>query len=158
MAMTDSLAAQEALRDFYWRSQRVLDRVSAAHGASTARMRLMTQIASEGSVRFVDLVEAFGFAPRTITDAVDALESDGLVERKPDPVDRRAKRISLTAAGESILTTVKPVQRKFCDRLFEVLTDKEREQFTALLGRLNRRLQELEESIEKDSVSGNESK
>ena len=32
-------------------SQRLLDRDSAANGASTARMRLMTQIASEGSVR-----------------------------------------------------------------------------------------------------------
>lgn len=156
MAMTDFVTAQEALRDFYWRSQRLLDRVSAAHGASTARMRLMAQIASEGPVRFVDLVEAFGFAPRTITDAVDALEADGLLERKPDPVDRRAKRISLTAAGEVMLKTVRPVQRKFCDQLFEVLTDKEREQFTALLGRLNQRLNELEESIEKDSVSGKE--
>jgi len=147
MAMTDFSAIQEALGDFYWRSQRLLDRISSAHGASTARMRLMTQIASEGSVRFVDLVEAFGFAPRTITDAVDALEADGLVERRPDPADRRAKRISLTAAGEAMLETVKPVQRKFCDELFDALSDQEREQFTVLLGRLNGRLQELEMSL-----------
>jgi DNA-binding MarR family transcriptional regulator len=64
-------------------------------------MRLTTQIALEGSARFVDWVEALGYAPRTITDAVDALEADAPVERRPDPVDRRAKRISLTPAGEA---------------------------------------------------------
>jgi DNA-binding MarR family transcriptional regulator len=71
-------------------------------------------------------------------------------------VDRRAKRISLTTAGEAVLDTVRPVRRKLCDQLFEVLTDKEQEQFTALLARLNQRLQELEKSIEKDSASGSE--
>src|ERR1700754_202509 len=117
MAMTSFSAAQEALRDFYLRSQRVLDKVSTSHGASIARLRLMTQIASEGSARFVDLVEAFGYAPRTITDAVDALEADALIERRPDPVDRRAKRISLTAAGEAVLKAAGPAQQQFCEQL-----------------------------------------
>src|SRR6266404_7086172 len=56
--------AQEALRDFYLRTQRMMDRLSAVHGTSPARLRLMMHIASQGSARFVDLVEAFGFARR----------------------------------------------------------------------------------------------
>jgi hypothetical protein len=59
-----------------------------------------------------------------------ATPADGLVERRPDPVNRRVKRIYLTTAGESVLNTFEPVQRQFCEQLFEVLNDREREQFT----------------------------
>jgi len=146
-------SAQEALRDFYLRTQRMMDRLSAAHGTSSGRLRLMMHIASRGSARFVDLVEAFGFAPRTITDAVDALEEDGFVERRPDAVDRRVKRISLTPAGEAVLKAIEPVRQQFSDRLFGALDQQEREQLTTLLGRLNQRLQELEEDFQESRHS-----
>jgi hypothetical protein len=41
-------------------------------------------------------------------------------------------------------STVEPIQQNFSHRLFDALTDTECEQFTELLGRLNRRLRELE--------------
>lgn len=145
--------AQEALRDFYLRTQRMMDRLSAAHGTSFARLRLMMHIASEGSARFVDLVEAFGFAPRTITDAIDALEANGLVQRRPDAVDRRVKRISLTPAGEAVLEAIEPVRQQFSDQLFGALGDQEREQLTTLLGRLNQRLLKLEEDFQEQTDS-----
>jgi DNA-binding MarR family transcriptional regulator len=148
MAMTNHTSTQEALRDFHLQTQRPLDRLAGEHGASLARIRLLSQIASEGSVRFVDLLEAFGQAPRTITEAIDALEADGLAERRPDPTDRRAKRISLTPAGEAMLQRVQPLQRQFCEELFQVLSDEESAQFSALLGRLNHKLRELGGRIE----------
>jgi DNA-binding MarR family transcriptional regulator len=145
--------AQEALRNFYLRTQRMMDRLSAVHGTSSARLRVMMHIASQGSARFVDLVEAFGFAPRTITDAIDALEMDGLVERRPDAVDRRVKRISLTPAGEAVLKAIEPVRQQFIDQLFGALGEQEREQLTTFLGRLNQRLQELEEDFQEQTHS-----
>lgn len=154
--MIERSRIQEAMRDFYVRSQRLLDRISAAHGASSARLRLMMHIASRGSVRSADLIEVFGFAPRTVTEAIDSLEADGLAERRPDPLDRRAKRIFLTAAGDAVLKAIDPIRQKFADHLFAALNDQEQEQLTALVSRLNLCLQELEENIEEFSASANE--
>ncbi|MFN3727652.1 MAG: MarR family winged helix-turn-helix transcriptional regulator [Allosphingosinicella sp.] len=37
---------------------------------------------------------------------IDRLENNGYVVRKPDPVDRRAKRIELTASGAELLAAI----------------------------------------------------
>ncbi len=37
-----------------------------------------------------------------VTDLVDRLEAQGLIERRPDPNDRRVKLIALTPAGEEM--------------------------------------------------------
>src|ERR1043165_4468386 len=42
---------------------------------------------------------------RTVmTYLIDALEADGLVERRPDPADRRARRVVATERGRTVLT------------------------------------------------------
>lgn len=140
----DYTQAAEALRDFYLRSHRALDRLMAAQGASLARFKMMIFIKRNDKVRSADLAEAFGFAPRTITEAVDGLERDGLVERVMDSADRRVKYISLTELGKKVLCSSEPIRERFGDQLFEVLNKQEIGQLTQLLGRLNARLQELE--------------
>jgi DNA-binding MarR family transcriptional regulator len=46
-----------------------------------------------------DLADQMGYDASYITGIVDRLEARGLVERTPDPVDRRVKRLVVTAAG-----------------------------------------------------------
>lgn len=47
------------------------------------------------------LAERIGVDRTVMTHLIDDLEGDGLVERKPDPADRRARRIELTPKGRS---------------------------------------------------------
>ncbi|MFJ3047184.1 MarR family winged helix-turn-helix transcriptional regulator [Herbaspirillum chlorophenolicum] len=143
----DYTEAAEALRDFYLRSHRTLDKLMAAQGASFARTKIMAVIQRSGKVRSTDLAGAFGFAPRTITEAVDGLERDGLVERVVDPADRRVKQISLTPLGEEVLCASEPARKRFGQQLFEVLDKKETAQLAQLLGKLNSRLGELEQEL-----------
>jgi len=147
---SENAAAAEALRDFYQTSQRTLNRLMSAQGASFAKTKMMIFIDRQGKVRSADLVEAFGFAPRTITEAVDAMEKDGLVERVADASDRRVKHISLTAAGVAVLRLSEPIRKRFGDQLFEVLTAAEKQQLAQLVGRLNVRLHEIENDIAGD--------
>ncbi len=137
-----------ALRDFYLRSQRVLDKVLAEQGISWARLRLIYCIRLQGSVRSVDLMRVFGYAPRTITEALDALERDGLVERVPDPVDRRAKNISLTPAGEALCKSAEPIRRQLGVEVCGVLDAQEQRVLQEMLTRMTQRLATIEQAME----------
>ncbi|WP_454885329.1 MarR family winged helix-turn-helix transcriptional regulator [Sphingomonas oryzagri] len=142
MSARDNLA--ESLREFYIRSHRVMDRLMRSHGASLARTKLLLYISRLRQPRSTDIAEAFGFAPRTVTEAIDALEREGLVRREADPNDRRAKRIVMTADGQNAIDASEPVRRELIDRLYNALSEEEAEQLAALLGRLIDRLGEIE--------------
>ena len=49
----------------------------------------------------LSLAQAIGYDKSRLIGLLDELESAGLLTREPDPKDRRAKVISLTAAGRS---------------------------------------------------------
>jgi len=114
-------------------------------GASVARLKLLSFIQRAGSVRSADVVEAFRYAPRTVTEALDALERDGLVRRAPDPLDRRAKRITLTPAGLSVLEEAAPHLRAIMERIFDTVDVEEEAELLRLLQLLDARLIALEE-------------
>ncbi|MBP0596534.1 MarR family transcriptional regulator [Herbaspirillum sp. LeCh32-8] len=143
----DYTEAADALRNFYLRSHRALDKLLAAQGASFSRTKLMAYIGNNAPVRSTDLAEAFGFAPRTVTEAVDGMERDGLVERVADPADRRVKQISLTELGKEVLCSTEPARKRFGERLFDALDQEETYQLALLLNKLNGRLAELEEEL-----------
>lgn len=133
----------DTMRDFAMRVGRLMNDVMRTHGASLAQMKLLNYIQREKSVRSTDISYAFAQAPRTVTEAVDALERDGLVRRDPDPSDRRAKLISLTPAGEAVIQDVEPSKQAMTKKMFEILEPEEEAQLLALLDKLNGRLAEL---------------
>ncbi|MBA2932617.1 MarR family transcriptional regulator [Sphingomonas sp. CGMCC 1.13654] len=135
--------AGDAMRDFYQRSHRLIDRIMTAQGASFARARILKLVSLSGSLRSIDLASSFGYAPRTVTEAIDALERDGLVRRDPDPEDRRAKRISLTPAGEKAVEAAEGSRLEYMQSVFGVLSAEECDEIVRVVGKLNARLLEL---------------
>lgn len=61
---------------------------------------VMEQLDFNDGQRLTDLAEGAGMAPQSIGELVDQLEELGYVERRPDPDDRRAKRIYRTEKGK----------------------------------------------------------
>lgn len=57
---------------------------------------VMEQLDYRDGMRLTDLAKGAGMAPQSIGELVDQLEELGMVERRPDPDDRRAKRVYLT--------------------------------------------------------------
>lgn len=61
---------------------------------------------SEGACRNqATIAMRLGIDRTVMTYLVDDLEKAGMVERRPDPADRRARQVSLTAVGEEVLAT-----------------------------------------------------
>ena len=59
---------------------------------------VFAQIGPEGA-RAVDLARRAGMSAQAMGEIIDELETDGYVERIPDPSDRRAKIVRLTPLG-----------------------------------------------------------
>jgi DNA-binding MarR family transcriptional regulator len=82
------------------------------------------------------LYEAAMISSGGMTNRLDRLEHAGLVERRPDPNDRRGKLIALTDAGKRVIdeTIGRHVANE--QKLLSVLTVAEQEKLNALLKKL----------------------
>ncbi|MEU7578949.1 MarR family transcriptional regulator [Streptomyces sp. NPDC041068] len=78
--------------------------------------------------------------PSNITGIVDRLEARGLVERRPDPADRRVKLAAPTAEGVRVARSL----RESLNFAREPLAELSREERLSLRGLLRRMLGEVE--------------
>lgn len=106
----DEVAATEALAALRLAShgfRTMMDRWLEHHNLSEGRVTVLWRLRVKGSMTLGDLAESLDVSPRNITGLVDHLEHDSLVERFPDPDDRRAVRVRLAPAGKQKLSEVK---------------------------------------------------
>lgn len=134
MNKIDQLATDFA--KLYLRTHRLLDRRMAAQGASLARTKLLIRLSDHDTLRATDLAEWFQLAPRTVTEALDGLERDGLVARTPDPRDRRVKRVSITEEGRRAIAASEPMRSGLVTRIFGTLNPDEIAQLERLVVKL----------------------
>jgi DNA-binding MarR family transcriptional regulator len=67
---------------------------------------------------------------------VDKLEAAGLVERQPDPTDRRVWLVAITDAGRDVTSSIADVDRVLRDELRAGISRTERQQLANVLVRL----------------------
>ena len=102
-----------------------------------ARHYATVKIAAEGGgVPQRQIGAVLGLDPSAVVALVDDLESLGLVQRQPDPDDRRTRLVSPTTAGLAMLEAVSPVVGRVQERSMGGLTATERETFLHLLRRV----------------------
>lgn len=134
MSDHDPLATN--LFGLYVRMHRLMNRRMAEQGASLARTKLLLLLERRGPARAADIADYFDNAPRTITEAIDGLERDGLVVRTPDAHDRRVKQVSITEEGRRVIGETEPLRQELIDSIFGVLASSERAQLADMLDRM----------------------
>lgn len=87
----------------------------------------------EAGLRLKDLADALHIAARSATEVVDQLEEKGLVERGPDPTDRRATLVSPTARGAALRGEIREDRRRESDEHFSRLSPEDRIELERLL-------------------------
>lgn len=122
-----------------------VDAAMSAQGLSLARGKLLSAIAHEGTCRPAELAQVLQQSPRTITDAIDAMDRDGLLVRKRHPTDRRSQLLELTEAGKQALEQTKKPKKDAIDRLFHGLDLPARQQLLASLKSIETHAVRIEE-------------
>jgi DNA-binding MarR family transcriptional regulator len=91
---------------------------------------------AEGPKRQLDLAAQLGVDRTVMTYLLDDLEKAGLVQRRPDPADRRARLIAPTDDGFEALCDLERRLRATEDEMLGILDESERSSFRMLLQRL----------------------
>jgi MarR family transcriptional regulator for hemolysin len=114
-----------------------LDRRLQAHGASLWHWLLLRKAADADDVSQRGLAELMRIEPPTLVRQLDKLADEGLVERRPDPDDRRVLRVVVTPAGYQRLAELHPVVDAFEDELRGILTKRDAEVLARALPRIH---------------------
>jgi DNA-binding MarR family transcriptional regulator len=138
---TDLIARlAELLACTSWRLRRASRRELEPLGLTFGQARALRLLARAGEpVRIGELAARLEVVPRSATSMVDALEAAGLVDRTPDPVDRRSVLVGLTGSGDDLLARLGRVRRASAESLFARLDAAQRDQLHELLATLNER-------------------
>jgi DNA-binding MarR family transcriptional regulator len=118
------------------KGQRIGAETLAAVGAHRTHYAVLAALDEFGPTSQAALGRRCGIDPSDMVALMTRLTGDGLVERGPDPADRRRNVVSITQAGrrrlEELTGTVSAAQ----EALLEPLSAAERDRLTALLTRI----------------------
>ncbi len=81
----------------------------------------------EGPASVSDLAQALRVRPQSMAQTVGDLEGEGMVERNPDPGDRRRALVSLTEAGQARIAADRAAREGWLVKALEELPDADRE-------------------------------
>ena len=82
----------------------------------TGSFWLLKTLAASGPLRVTDLAACANLDVSTVSRHVAQLHSAGLIERTPDPVDGRAQRVKLSAAGQRTRSKPRCALAGLCSR------------------------------------------
>ncbi len=120
------------------RYQDICDRVYLEQlGITSAQAYALLALPEEASLTMNNLSETMGLANSTMTRTVDQLVIKKLVEREPDPDDRRVVRIRLTANGRETQRSVKSAFQDFFEQALREIPSEDRETVLQSLGQIS---------------------
>ncbi|MFB9994043.1 MarR family winged helix-turn-helix transcriptional regulator [Deinococcus oregonensis] len=117
-----------------------LEAFFAGHGLTPSSFDVLATLrrsAPPEGLPLSQLGALMAITPPAVTKRIDALEGRGLVSRQAHPTDRRAFLVTLTPDGLALVNQVLPLHLANERRLLANLTEPERKQLRALLGKLD---------------------
>jgi MarR family transcriptional regulator for hemolysin len=112
------------------------ERAMAEAGGSAAAWQVLLLIRSGQWGTQSNMAQAMGVTGATMTHHLNSLEAQGLVRRWRDESNRRVQQVELTDAGIALFDRLREVAMRHDQRLRSRLTEKEVEELSKLLHKL----------------------
>lgn len=124
------------LRILHWQFDQALSRALAQMDLTAAQGQIigfLTHRKEPPCSR--DVEEAFHLSHPTVSGLLARLEKKGFIEFRPDPADRRCKRIYILPKGNACHETMHRIIAENEEKMVAGFSEEEKEQFAALLQR-----------------------
>jgi MarR family transcriptional regulator for hemolysin len=89
-----------------------VDREARRFGMTRAQWAVLVRVQRSEGLKQNELAGLLDLQPITLTRLIDRLGENGLIERRNDPNDRRAKRLFLTPAAQPVLDKMAKVSEE----------------------------------------------
>lgn len=109
-------------------------------GVTRPQWQVLSLLSFNEGINQGGLAELLEVEPITLGRMVDRLQDAQLVERRPDPTDRRAWRLFLTDKGQMLLDQLLPCALATYDIALEGIEEQERAVMMTALGRMRANL------------------
>jgi MarR family transcriptional regulator, transcriptional regulator for hemolysin len=103
------------------------DQRARQFGISRAQWIVLMRLDRSEGLKQSELAEVLDLQPISLTRLLDRLADNGLIERRPDPNDRRANRLYLTPAARPLLEQLVELGRDLMDDVLAGLNAKAHE-------------------------------
>ena len=125
--------------------RRRIDHQAQAIGLTSAQWRVLAAVSraemhGQEPLHQATLAEMMDMEPITLSRQVDRMEAAALIERRPDPADRRIKHLYLTEAARPLVEKFRSVAISCYDNVLEGISDDEIGQVVGILTRIRANL------------------
>lgn len=120
--------------------RRTFDMRARQIGVTRPQWQVLTLLSRHAGINQGGLADLLEVEPITLGRMIDRLQDSQMVERRPDPADRRAWRLHLTPKGEEQIERLKPFAAETIDAALEGLAPAERDQLMAMLDKMRANL------------------
>ena len=110
------------------------DRHARTIGLTRAQWRVLAHLSRNEGIKQAGLADILEIQPITLARLLDRLSADGWVERRPDPSDRRVKRLFLTDKARPILVELRSVALSVREEALSGMDDQDQDRLIDQLG------------------------
>ncbi len=125
--------------------RRRIDQQAQTIGLTSAQWRVLSSVAraeykNEEPLNQAALADQMDMEPITLSRQIDRMQAAGLIERRPDPTDRRAYRIYLTDTARPLVEKFRGVATQCLESALIGVSQSELELVADVLGRIRANL------------------
>lgn len=125
-----------------YRQTRLDDNLQSVRGKS----RILFLLKKKDGLKNSEIVEILDIKPSSVSLQVQALEEEGLVERRESESDKRVSLIFLTKKGKEEIEVGSEKTDDATNKVFKGLNDEEKIELEHILSKINTQLNELDQN------------
>lgn len=120
------------------------DQLMKPLGITRAQWWVLAHLSRHDGMAQTQLASMLDVGKASLGSLLDRLEATGFIERRPDAVDRRVKRVFLSRSSQQLLEHLVTVEAAFNEQILGALGNEERDALIRMLSAIKSALQALE--------------
>jgi len=122
------------------------DQIMKPMGITRAQWWVLAHLSRQDGMMQTQLADLLEVGKASIGTLLERLEAAKLIERRPDALDKRARRVFMLRSAHQVMKTLMQEEAKFNDRVLAGLTLEDREHLLHMLSQIKKGLSEFEGS------------
>lgn len=112
-------------------------------GVTRAQWWVLAYLSRHDGMMQTQLADVLEVGKASLGDVIESLERSGWVERRPDPSDKRAKRVYLAKAAQAMIKRMTTMENEFNSQILAELNTAERTELNRSLSKIKLALSRL---------------